>query len=290
MMEDDGARRLPAGGQSDAQRSPLMHGSEHGLRPRWDDEPMEGGAQACLPAGGQDEAPSPLAEPTTAARRVEHLDTQQQDQENYAAPQDQLGPPMPRTQMDQSGEIPRPGWDDGYRDELYAEILPTADLQYRLFPPVSRPLPGSNHEPTGLIDRENYKVGDTYATDEHSWILEYAQAHQSQMVDYDRLEEWLSVHLPTPGRLDTIVIFTDTRPLDQISAWHHTEPLWQHRFSRQGPHLERWQGLFVPLTAQTGLQDVHCPWGGVFVAEAIAALRPTWNILLSDTDVAHCPL
>ena len=110
------------------------------------------------------------------------------------------------------------------------------------------------------------------------------------MVDYDRLEEWLSIHLPANGSLDAIVIFTDTRPLDQIGAWRHTERLWQHRFSRMGPFRERWQGLFVPLTADTGLADVHCTWGGVFVAEAIAALRPAWHILLSDTDVAPTAL
>ena len=39
------------------------------------------------------------------------------------------------------------------------------------------------------------------------------------MVDYDRLEEWLSIHLPASGSLEAIVIFTDTRPLDQIGAW-----------------------------------------------------------------------
>ena len=94
------------------------------------------------------------------------------------------------------------------------------------------------------------------------------------MVDYDCLEGWLATHLPAPETIDALVIFTDTRPLDQIGAWRHTHRLWQHRFSRVGPHKERWQGLFVPLTAETGLTDVHCTWGGAFVAEAIAALRP----------------
>ena len=154
-----------------------------------------------------------MPEPSNVARRVENLDNQQQDQEDYAAAKESLEPLTPRTQMDQSGEIPRPS----SNRELYS-ICPTADLQYRLFPPVSRPLPGSNHEPTGLIDRENYQVADTYATGETSWIPEYPQAHQSQMVDYDRLEEWLSIHLPASGSLEAIVIFTDTRPLDQIGA------------------------------------------------------------------------
>ena len=70
----------------------------------------------------------------------------------------------------------------------------------------------------------------------------------------------------------------------------YTERLWQHRFSRLGPSRERWRGLFVPLTADTGLAEVQCMWGGVFVAEAIAALRPTWHRLLSDTDVAPTAL
>ena len=60
------------------------------------------------------------------------------------------------------------------------------------------------------------------------------------MVDYDCLEGWLSTHLPAPGSLDALVIFTDARPLDQMGAWRHTQRLWQHRFSRMGPHKERW--------------------------------------------------
>ena len=50
------------------------------------------------------------------------------------------------------------------------------------------------------------------------------------------------------------------------------------------------KGLFVPLTDETGLSEVQCTWGGVFVAEAISALRPAWHLLLSDTDVAPTAL
>ena len=45
-----------------------------------------------------------------------------------------------------------------------------------------------------------------------------------------------------------------------------------------------------PLHLITGLAEVQCTWGGVFVAEATAALRPTWHLLLSDTDVAPTAL
>ena len=47
---------------------------------------------------------------------------------------------------------------------------------------------------------------------------------------------------------------------------------------------------FVPLTDEAGLSEVQCTWGGVFVAEAISALRPAWHLLLSDTDVAPTAL
>ena len=70
------------------------------------------------------------------------------------------------------------------------------------------------------------------------------------MVDCDCVEGWLATHLPAPDATDALVIFTDTRPLDQIGAWRHTQRLWQHRFSRTGPYQEPWQGLFVPLTAR----------------------------------------
>ena len=114
---------------------------------------MGEGADGRLPSGGRTPAPPPMPTSTNAAKRVELLDTQHQDQEDYSAAKESLEPPTPRTQTDQSGAVPRPAWDDRYRDELYSPIYATADLQYRLFPPVSRPLPGSNQEPTGLIDR-----------------------------------------------------------------------------------------------------------------------------------------
>ena len=87
-----------------------------------------------------------------------------------------------------------------------------------------------------------------------------------------------------------MVIFTDKRPLDKVGAWKYTKRLLQHRFSRLGPSLERWRGIFVPLTAEAGLAKVQCTWRGVFVAEAIAALPPTWHLLLSHTDVAPTAL
>ena len=141
-----------------------------------------------------------------------------------------------------------------------------------------------------MINDEGVRPGDTYANDQPTWIPQYPDSHPTTLVDYDLLEQWLSQHLPPPDQLEVLVIFTDTRPLHQVGAWKYTKRLWQHRFSKRGPHGERWQGLFVPLTDEAGLSEVQCTWGGVFVAEAISALRPAWHLLLSDTDVAPTAL
>ena len=100
----------------------------------------------------------------------------------------------------------------------YPPINEAPAIQYRLFPAINRPLPAGGHEPTGLVDGESYLAADVYATDEASWIPNYPQSDSSQMVDYDRLEEWLNQHLPPPDSLDALAIFADTRPLDQIGA------------------------------------------------------------------------
>ena len=189
-----------------------------------------------------------------------------------------------------SGAVPRLPFADQPSDELYRPILDYPDLGYRLYPINCRALPGAADEPTGLIQDERFRPADTYANNEPTWAPNYPESHPSRLVDYDVLAQWLAQHLPAPDQLDALVIFTDTRPLEKVGAWKYTKRLWQHRFSRQGPNHERWRGLFVPLTADTGLAEVQCTWGGMFVAEAIAALRPTWHLLLSDIDVAPTAL
>ena len=95
-------------------------------------------------------------------------------------------------------------------------------LPYRLFPTVTRQLLGGRGDPTNLVDDCPYAVDDVYATDERSWIPSYPQSTTSNFVNYDVLEGWLQEHLPSATDIDAIVIFTDTRPLNDIGAWRHT--------------------------------------------------------------------
>ena len=79
-------------------------------------------AEGRLPIGGRAPAPPTVPASDDAARRVELLEKQHQDQEDYLITKENLEPPFPRTQTDLSGAVPRPAWDDRYRDELYSPI------------------------------------------------------------------------------------------------------------------------------------------------------------------------
>ena len=155
-------------------------------------------------------------------RRIENLD---EHHEMPQDPQDLLEPPSPRTQTEKTGAIPQAPWMDRPADELYVPIIEVPDLEYRLYPATSRALPGAEAEPTGVINGERCQPADAYATTESSWIPNYPQSHPSPLVDYDILEQWLSQHLPVADQLDALVIFTDTRPLERVSAWRHQAPV-----------------------------------------------------------------
>ena len=253
--------------------------------PREHSNPSPGDSGINEPSHPEDDHVPRSSETTVHAKRIEmmedHDEVDDEHNETLTAEYEQclrqvrgsFDPPSPRTQTDLSGAAFRLPWIDQPSDELYWPIADTVDLEYRLYPTVARSLPGAGDEPLGLINDEAVRPGDTYANDQPTWIPQYPDSHPTTLVDYDLLEQWLSQHLPPPDQLEVLVIFTDTRPLHQVGAWKYTKRLWQHRFSKRGPHGERWQGLFVPLTDEAGLSEVQCTWGGVFVAEAISALR-----------------
>ena len=216
-------------------------------------------ADGRLPIGGRTLAPPTMSASDNAARRVELLDKHHQDRKITA--------PLSKT------------WSRPHR-----ELKPTNQVQSHAQPGMTDTGMSSTRQsmalPTFLIAYSRLSVAHCLAATKSPLDSSIAKAirlltpmpperprgsqttRTRQMVDYDCLEGWLTTHLPAPETIEALVIFTDTRPLDQIGAWRHTHRLWQHRFSRTGPHKERWQGLFVPLTAETGLADVHCTWGG----------------------------
>ena len=136
------------------------------------------------------------------------------------------------------------------------------------------PLDSSKMTGSGLL---------TPANDHPTWVPDCPDSHSTSLVDYDVLAQWLPQHLPAADHLD--VIFTGQSWSLEVHQEALATPLQSPRAS-----LGTLTCLFVPLTSETGLTEAQCTWGGVFVAEAIAALRPTWHLLLSDTDVAPTAL
>ena len=77
--------------------------------PPWEDQPMGGEVEGRLPIARWSTPASPtLPAADDTARRVELLDNQHQDQEDYLATKENPEPPSPRTQTDLSGAVPRP--------------------------------------------------------------------------------------------------------------------------------------------------------------------------------------
>lgn len=52
----------------------------------------------------------------------------------------------------------------------------------------------------------------------------------------------------------------------------------------QGENAMDWPVVFVPISSETGLSEVHYTWAGAFVLEAAALLHPHINFVLTDGD------
>ncbi len=61
----------------------------------------------------------------------------------------------------------------------------------------------------------------------------------------------------------TILVLTDTRQLSGQEHWAHTARLIIERCRVVSHHGETWTPIFVPLNQDTGLEQIHFPWGGV---------------------------
>ena len=57
-----------------------------------------------------------------------------------------------------------------------------------------------------------------------------------------------------------------------------------------GPDRERWVCIWAPVTATTGLGNVHPTWGSVFAAETLSVLFPAAHLLIADHDSAPVSL
>ena len=90
----------------------------------------------------------------------------------------------------------------------------------------------------------------------------------------------------------TVYLITDNRDLlaatvsstAGLSHWPVVAAWWKERIRYVGPYGERTTVVFVPISADTGLDKVHPTWAGTYILDACVFLFPDINFALIDSD------
>ena len=69
-----------------------------------------------------------------------------------------------------------------------------------------------------------------------------------------------------------------------LPHWPAAARWWHSRLKLIGPHKEKTELLFFPVSETTGLHQVHPTWAGTFVLAALVAVFPGLNFVLLDSD------
>ena len=99
--------------------------------------------------------------------------------------------------------------------------------------------------------------------------------------DYEVLSQWLVRHVvsdPAYHAAHTVCVITDSEPLPTYDHWKHTARIFHHR--ERFMKKERWVFIVIPLTADTGLSNVHYVGGHVCYRGPHGYLR--WQALYYD--------
>ena len=90
----------------------------------------------------------------------------------------------------------------------------------------------------------------------------------------------------------TVYLITDNRDLlaetvsstPGLSHWPMVAAWWKERIRCVGPYGEHTTVVFVPISADTGLDKVHPTWAGTYILDACVFLFPNINFALIDSD------
>ncbi len=113
-----------------------------------------------------------------------------------------------------------------------------------------------------------------------------------QKVDTKTLLRWLNENICQSAQFQaahTVLIMSENRGLHtQLGFFEHTL---RKLLARTAVYRrEQWHIVFVPLTAETGLDQVHFTWGGVYPLEALSTRYKDKNFVLWDCDAAPTAL
>ena len=105
----------------------------------------------------------------------------------------------------------------------------------------------------------------------------------ASQVHHKTLFRWIVGNLSWLEQYDTVYIFVDNRALSGASPpdyWQFFAPWIKSRCEVIGPYQEKTTAVYIPINADTGLDQVHYTWAGAAVLEALCLVYPTVNFVL----------
>ena len=138
---------------------------------------------------------------------------------------------------------------------------------------------GDPHKKSGEPDRHDYEIKVVNG-------VEVAPGP-----NWHSLYRWVVSQAAEFLAFQTVYLITDNRNLlaDAVAStpgghWPMVAAWWKERIQYVGPYGERTTVVFVPISADTGLDKVHPTWAGTYILDACVFLFPAINFALIDSD------
>ena len=139
---------------------------------------------------------------------------------------------------------------------------------------------GDPHKKSGDPDRHDYEIK----------VVDGVEVTPGPV--WHSLYRWIISQADEFFAFQTVYLITDNRDLlastvsstAGLSHWPMAAAWWKERIRYVGPYGERTTVVFVPISADTGLDKVHPTWAGTYILDACVFLFPDINFALIDSD------
>ena len=139
---------------------------------------------------------------------------------------------------------------------------------------------GDPHKKSGEPDRHDYEIKVVNG-------IEVAPGP-----NWHNLYRWVVSQAAEFLAFQTVYLITDNRDLladavantPGLGHWPMVAAWWKERLQYVGPYGEHTTVVFVPISADTGLDKVHPTWAGTYILDACVFLFPATNFALIDSD------
>ena len=139
--------------------------------------------------------------------------------------------------------------------------------------------------------RARFVTGDPGANFGATAPLKYETTGEIGRPHWEAIFEYILRQCGYLLKFNTVYVLVDNRDLADhkrhdptLPHWPAAARWWHSRLKLIGPHKEKTELLFFPISKTTGLHHVHPTWAGTFVLAALVAVFLGLNFVLLDSD------